>query len=76
LLRASRFARSFAAWARRTPGLRKAWRLRVGELTDTDVLAAALEGVEAAFLMQPTPIGVTREFAEAEALTGMPGPAA
>ena len=51
------------AWAEKGVGL------RVGDLTDPDVLAAALEGVEAAFLMQPTPIGVTREFAEAKALT-------
>jgi uncharacterized protein YbjT (DUF2867 family) len=47
----------------------KGVELRVGDLTDPDVPAAALEGVEAAFLMQPTPIGVTREFAEAKALT-------
>jgi len=43
--------------------------LRVGDLTDPDVLAAALEGVEAAFLMQPTPMRVTRKFTEAKALT-------
>ena len=47
----------------------KGVELRVGNLTDPDVLAAALEGVEAAFLMQPTPMGVPREFAEAKALT-------
>jgi uncharacterized protein YbjT (DUF2867 family) len=47
----------------------KGVEVRVGDLTDPDVLAAALEGVEAAFLMQPTPIGVTRDFAEAKALT-------
>lgn len=38
-------------------------------MTDPEALASALEGVEAAFLMQPTPIGVTREFPEARALT-------
>ena len=44
--------------------------LCAGDLTDADALAAALDGVEAAFLMQPTPIGVTRDFREARALTG------
>lgn len=43
--------------------------LRTGDLTDTLALAAALDGVEGAFLMQPTPIGVTRAFPEARALT-------
>ena len=42
--------------------------LRQGDLTDADALAAALEGVEGAFLMQPTPIGVTRDFPQAHAL--------
>jgi uncharacterized protein YbjT (DUF2867 family) len=43
--------------------------LRVGDLTDPDVLAAALEGVEAAFPMQPTPVGLAGEFAAAKAPT-------
>lgn len=43
--------------------------LRGGDLTDPDALSAALDGVEGAFLMQPTPIGVTRAFPEAHALT-------
>ena len=43
--------------------------LRLGDLTDKDALAEALDGVEAAFLMQPTPTGVTREFSEGKALT-------
>ena len=43
--------------------------LRHGDLTDPDALAAALDGVEAAFLMQPTPMGVTRDFLEARMLT-------
>ena len=42
--------------------------LRVGDLTDAGALAAALDGVEGAFLMQPTPMGVTRDFPEARAL--------
>ncbi len=42
--------------------------LRVGDLTDADALATALDGVESAFLMQPTPMGVTRDFSEARAL--------
>lgn len=47
----------------------KGVELWVGDLTNPEVLAAALEGVEAAFLMQPTPMGVTRKFTEAKALT-------
>lgn len=43
--------------------------LRTGDLTNSLALAAALDGVEGAFLMQPTPIGVTRDFPEARALT-------
>lgn len=43
--------------------------LRTGDLTDSHALATALEGVEGAFLMQPTPIGVTSDFPEAHALT-------
>ena len=52
-----------AAWADQGVDLRR------GDLTDPAALAAALDGVEAAFLMQPTPIGVTRDFPEARALT-------
>lgn len=43
--------------------------LRTGDLTDSVALAEAMEGVEGAFLMQPTPMGVTRDFPEAHALT-------
>ena len=58
----------------RDPAKARGWAeqgvdLRAGDLTDADALAAALDGVEGAFLMQPTPIGVTREFPEAHALT-------
>ena len=58
----------------RDPSRAQSWadqgvELRTGDLTDPVALAAALEGVEGAFLMQPTPIGVTREFPEARALT-------
>ena len=52
-----------ASWADRGVDLRH------GDLTDSDALASALDGVEAAFLMQPTPMGVTRDFPEARALT-------
>jgi len=58
----------------RNPAKAQSWAdlgvdLRTGDLTDPVALAAALEGVEGAFLMQPTPIGVTRDFPEAHALT-------
>ena len=58
----------------RDPSKSAAWAdqgvdLRGGDLTDPDALASALDGVEGAFLMQPTPIGVTRDFPEAHALT-------
>ena len=43
--------------------------LHAGDLTDADALATALDGMEGAFLLQPTPIGVTRDFPEAHALT-------
>lgn len=42
--------------------------VRQGNLTDVDAVAAALEQVEGAFLMQPTPLGVSRDFPEAKAL--------
>ena len=42
--------------------------LHVGDLTDPDALTAAFEGTEGAFLMQPTPMGVTRAFEKAHAL--------
>ncbi len=50
------------------------WRDRgvdvhMGDLADPVALALALEGVDGAFLMQPTPMGVTRAFPEAHALT-------
>lgn len=40
--------------------------VRQGELTDGAAFAAALEGVEGAFVMQPTPAGVTSGFSAAE----------
>lgn len=43
--------------------------LHEGDLRDPDALAAALDGVAGAFLMQPTPMGVTRDFPEAHAIT-------
>ena len=57
----------------RDPGKASEWsnrgvELRAGDLTDADALADALDGVEGAFLMQPTPMGVTRDFPEAKAL--------
>ena len=42
--------------------------VRPGDLTDANALAAALEGVDGAFLMQPTPTGVGPGFPEAKAL--------
>ena len=42
---------------------------RSGSLTDADALAGALDGTDGAFLMQPTPMGVMRNFPEAKALT-------
>ena len=58
----------------RDPSKAKSWAergvdLQSGDLIDPDALSSALEGVEAAFLMQPTPMGVTRDFPEAHALT-------
>ena len=58
----------------RKPDEATAWaeqgvELCVGDLTDAEALAAALEGVEGAFLMQPTPMGVGYDFSEAHALT-------
>lgn len=43
--------------------------VRQGDLTDGTTLAEALGGVEAAFLMQPTPTGVGRDFAIGKAVT-------
>lgn len=51
-----------AAWAE------KGVELREGDLTDAPVLAAALEDVEGAFFMQPTPMGVTPDYPEATAI--------
>ena len=42
--------------------------LREGDLTDAAAVASALEGVAGAFLMQPTPFGVTRNFPVARAI--------
>lgn len=49
--------------------------LRKGDLTDPDALTAALEDTEGAFLMQPTPMGVTRAFEKARALNASIGTA-
>ena len=51
-----------AAWSRRGVELRE------GDLTDAIALADALRDVEGAFLMQPTPLGVSPGFPEATAL--------
>lgn len=51
-----------AAW------LQQGVDVRHGDLTDADALAAALEGVEGAFVMQPTPVAVAPGFPEAKAL--------
>ncbi len=42
--------------------------IREGDLTDASALAEALRGVEGAFLMQPTPMGVSSGFPEVVAL--------
>ena len=43
--------------------------IRQGDLTAAATVTAALEGVEGAFVMQPTPIAVAPSFPEAKALT-------
>ena len=48
--------------------LEKGVDVHEGDLTDADALAGALRGVEGAFLMQPTPLGVSPDFPEATAL--------
>lgn len=48
---------------------RQGVEVRAGDLTDAAAVASALDGVEAAFLMQPTPVVVTPDFPEATALT-------
>ena len=57
----------------RDPARAAAWsaagvEVRLGDLTDGPALADALEGVAAAFLMQPTPTGVARDFGIGRAL--------
>lgn len=52
-----------AEWADRGVELRR------GDLTEADAVAAALEGVAAAFVMQPTPPAVAPDFPEANAIT-------
>ncbi|OLV16118.1 nucleoside-diphosphate-sugar epimerase [Deinococcus marmoris] len=42
--------------------------LHPGDLTDAQALTNALAGVEGAFIMQPTPFGVTPDFPEARAI--------
>ena len=51
-----------AGWSQRGVDVRQ------GDLTDADALAAALGGVEGAFVMQPTPVAVSPDFPEANAL--------
>jgi len=43
--------------------------VRQGDLTDAAAVAAALEGVAGAFVMQPTPVAVAPSFPEAKAIT-------
>ena len=50
------------------PWSREGVDVRRGDLTDADAVASALEGVEGAFVMQPTPIAVSPGFPEARAL--------
>lgn len=57
----------------RDPQKAAAWsqegvELRQGDLTDAAAVAAALEGVEGAFVMQPTPVAVAPSFPEARAI--------
>lgn len=57
----------------REPGKAAEWQrkgveVREGNLTDAAAVAAALEGVEGAFIMQPTPMAVAPDFPEAKAL--------
>ncbi len=51
-----------AAWSQQGVDVRQ------GDLTDAASLADALEGVEGAFVMQPTPVAVSPDFPEAKAL--------
>lgn len=52
-----------AEWSQKGVDVRK------GDLTDAAAVAAALEGVEGAFVMQPTPVAVAPSFPEAKAIT-------
>ena len=54
--------RKAAKWAREGVDLRQ------GDLTDAAPVAAALKGVEGAFVMQPTPVAVAPSFPEARAI--------
>lgn len=51
-----------ASWSR------QGVEVRQGDLTDANAVAAALKGVEGAFVMQPTPLAVSPDFPEAKAL--------
>ena len=42
--------------------------VRLGDLTDAKALASAMQGVQGAFLIQPTPMGVSSDFPQAKAL--------
>jgi uncharacterized protein YbjT (DUF2867 family) len=54
---------------------RQGVELRQGNLADVAAVRSALENVEGAFLMQPTPFGVTPQFPEANALNAALGEA-
>ena len=58
----ARDPRKAAEWSQRGVDVRQ------GDLTDAAAVAAALEGVDAAFVMQPTPVAVAPGFPEAKAL--------
>lgn len=51
-----------------TAWTQKGVEVRAGDLTDAQAVASALEGVEGAFLIQPTPFGVSPNFRKAKAL--------
>lgn len=57
----------------RDPQKASAWQkegvdVRPGDLTDPHALKACLDGLEGAFLMQPTPFGVSADFPEARTI--------
>jgi NAD(P)H dehydrogenase (quinone) len=69
LLDAGHTVRTLARDPQKATGwVRQGADVREGNLTDAAQLAAALEGVQGAFLMQPTPAAVSPDFPEAKAL--------